>query len=635
MINLGNWKLTTKIIVPVLAVCLCGMAGLGITSLQLIRSDQAFSDFLDRDAAANIKLLEALADFRDSTVQTGAYVMSGPDADRAFDPDADRRTIAGSFDEALRLADHHQDEIRDFARRADVILSAYVRVIELANTGNRPAAEALFLSKDNDGDAFNIALGALVNTMQKETAAENDAQSLDNHATVVQTAGYLVLSMAITILFSFWMIRNGVTGPLRTCIARMSSLAAGDTDSPVEGATRRDEIGDMAQAVEVFRRNEINRVSLEHRSEEARMEQENERAGRDQERRTERENLNFAIENLGRALSKLADGDLVYRIDKPFARELEPLRVNFNAASDTLRETLRTVGLNVSAMNAAAVEMKQSTDDLARRTNAEAQSIEETASALEQITRAVADATLKAEEAGRLVEKTQAGAEESGDIVRQAIDAIYDIDKSSGEIASIIGVIDEIAFQTNLLALNAGVEAARAGEAGRGFAVVAQEVRELAQRSARAAREIKTLIMTSREQVTNGVSLVDAAGQALRAMVAEAQSASSNVAAIVRASQDQATALREINKAVATLDQGTQKNATMVEETTTTSMSLAHEAGELDRLLKQFKLGQEVAATIPKKEPIAKPAPAPARPARDEEDAPEQATGTDKKWRYF
>jgi len=214
----------------------------------------------------------------------------------------------------------------------------------------------------------------------------------------------------------------------------------------------------------------------------------------------------------------------------------------------------------------------------------------------EQITTTVADSSRRAGEAGALVAKTKTNAETSGQVVKKAISAMSAIETSSKEISNIIGVIDDIAFQTNLLALNAGVEAARAGDAGKGFAVVAQEVRELAQRSANAAKEIKSLINNSGEQVKNGVSLVGQTGIALEEIVTQVQDIDKNVVAIVESAREQAIGLKEINQTVNTIDQGTQQNAAMVEETNAASHSLAAEVESLNTLLSQFQTGAEYQA---------------------------------------
>ncbi|MDH4413055.1 MAG: methyl-accepting chemotaxis protein, partial [Rhizobium sp.] len=236
------------------------------------------------------------------------------------------------------------------------------------------------------------------------------------------------------------------------------------------------------------------------------------------------------------------------------------------------------------------------------------------------VTTAVKDSAIRAEEAGIQVGRTRVGAERSGEVVRRAVDAMHAIEKSSAEISNIIGVIDEIAFQTNLLALNAGVEAARAGDAGKGFAVVAQEVRELAQRSANAAKEIKGLINASGAQVRNGVALVGETGQALEAIVREVQEINQNVAAIVTSAREQSTGLAEINSAVNLMDQGTQKNAAMVEQSTAACHGLAQQATALTQLLGQFRLGQD-------QQRMVSPRPDPAQGASQPQASPARALG--------
>jgi len=298
------------------------------------------------------------------------------------------------------------------------------------------------------------------------------------------------------------------------------------------------------------------------------------------------------VDQLAGALSRLAQGDVAYRLDTPFVAHLDALRNNFNDSVANLQETLQAVGNNARGIDGGANEIRAAADDLSKRTEQQAASVEETAAALEQITTTVKDSSKRAEEVGNLVTKARAGAERSGAVVRDAVTAMQGIEKSSGEISSIIGVIDEIAFQTNLLALNAGVEAARAGEAGKGFAVVAQEVRELAQRSAKAAKEIKELITASSEHVRSGVHLVGETGKALEVIVAEVQEINRHVNAIVDSAREQAVGLQEINTAVNTMDQGTQQNAAMVEESTAASHSLAKEAASLNDLLSRFNLGQ-------------------------------------------
>lgn len=295
------------------------------------------------------------------------------------------------------------------------------------------------------------------------------------------------------------------------------------------------------------------------------------------------------VEQLAYCLTNFADGDLSQTIVKPFIPSLERLRTDFNSASEKLKGAMATVAENAKAISAGSNEIRTAADDLAKRTEQQAASVEETAAALEEITTTVKDSSRRAEEAGQLVARTRDHAEHSGQVVRDAIGAMDQIETSSREISNIIGVIDEIAFQTNLLALNAGVEAARAGEAGKGFAVVAQEVRELAQRSAKAAKEIKSLITASGSHVANGVALVTNAGSALREIATQVHEINTNVTAIVEAAREQSTALGGINQAINTVDQGTQQNAAMVEEQTAASHGLAREAAALFKLLEQFR----------------------------------------------
>ena len=405
-----------------------------------------------------------------------------------------------------------------------------------------------------------------------------------------------ILAVGVMIAFLASLLSRLVIRPVTDMTGAMEKLAAGDLKTEIPGQERRDQIGSMAAAVAVFRTNAIERVRLEDEADAGRSLSERERLEREALKARETADIQEAVEALATGLGRLADGDLGYRISIPFVSHLDRLRADFNNSVAKLHHALQAVGTNARAIDAGATEIRHAADDLARRTEQQAASVEETAAALEEITTTVKDSARRAEEVGQLVARTRTGAEKSGEVVRDAVNAMQGIEKSSGEIGNIIGVIDDIAFQTNLLALNAGVEAARAGDAGKGFAVVAQEVRELAQRSANAAKEIKALITASGDQVRAGVALVGETGKSLQVIVSEVQEINGHIGAIVTATREQSIGLQEINTAVNTMDQGTQQNAAMVEEQTAASHGLASEAAALNELLAQFKLGESAQA---------------------------------------
>ncbi len=341
-----------------------------------------------------------------------------------------------------------------------------------------------------------------------------------------------------------------------------------------------------------------------------------ERRRNEEERAARAREQAHVVESLAAGLKNLAAGNLTHELSERFPTEYEALRVDFNRTVDALRSALISIASGADAVRSGTSEITRASDDLSKRTEQTAASLEETAAALNEVTDMVKKTAEGARKADATVSTTRTEAERSGEIVKQAIAAMEQIEKSSDQIGQIIGVIDEIAFQTNLLALNAGVEAARAGEAGRGFAVVAQEVRALAQRSAEAAKEIKKLISASTEHVENGVSLVGTTGEALMRIVSSFAGIGQLVSEMASSAENQATGIAQINVAIGQMDQTTQQNAAMVEQSTAAAHSLAKEADGMAALVAKFEIGDGAPVAAAPRRAANKPdstRPAPAR----------------------
>ncbi|MCF1433999.1 HAMP domain-containing protein [Agrobacterium vitis] len=422
--------------------------------------------------------------------------------------------------------------------------------------------------------------------MQKVSAGEErrDANSI--------SIGAMTLGLLISLFAGIGLVLT-FKGPIGQITAAMRRLADGKLDTGISGEARVDEIGEMARALGVFKQNALSKIEIEQRSEAERNEAEEERRRNDAEKQAVDRQIEFAVNALAGGLGRLASGDISVTIDTPFTGRLEQLRVDFNTSLQNLQDTMRQIRANTYMIQRNAGEMTAAADDLAKRTEQQAASLEQTAAAVDEITVTVKSSTEQAQAANTIVAETKTAADTSSKVVASAIDAMGRIENASGQIVQIIDVIDEIAFQTNLLALNAGVEAARAGEAGKGFAVVAQEVRELAQRSANAAKDIKALINTSSTEVAAGAKLVQRTGEVLAEISTKIVNVSQRVEAIALASRDQSTALGEVNSAVNGMDQMTQRNAAMVEETNAATRQLADEADTLMGLVDQFKLGAD------------------------------------------
>ncbi|CUH99345.1 Aspartate chemoreceptor protein [Leisingera aquaemixtae] len=412
--------------------------------------------------------------------------------------------------------------------------------------------------------------------MQERRQANVETSSNTRFLILGAVAAAVLIGAAVSLI-----IGSSIGNAVRAVTQSMGRLAEGDTAVEITGQSRGDEVGAMARSLNVFRNSLVREKELE----------EAQRARDAQQAEVVRE--------LSGRLSDLSRGDLTANISQSFPEDYEQLRKDFNTTAATLSQTVSQVISASSSIRNGAAEISQSSDDLSNRTESQAATLEETAAALDELTASVKSAAEGARSVESIMGEARAEAENSGIIVKDAVSAMTEIEQSSAKISQIIGVIDDIAFQTNLLALNAGVEAARAGEAGRGFAVVASEVRGLAQRSADAATEIKTLINDGSKQVTHGVELVGKAGGALNNIVERVNHISQLVSDIAEGAAEQSTGLGEINTGVVQLDKVTQQNAAMVEQSTAAGHMLSGDATKLAELVARFKIREEGFANTP------------------------------------
>ncbi|WP_244594635.1 methyl-accepting chemotaxis protein [Methylosinus sporium] len=436
-------------------------------------------------------------------------------------------------------------------------------------------------------------------------------------------------------------IASRVASPAAQIVASLDRIRSGDIETPIAPGGKGGELDAAFDALEKLRAalQDDTRRRAEAESAERRAADER-RMARDAESRGYIDAHEFFMKSFTEGLERLAAGGLAHRLDAPFSADYEKIRHCYNLAVDRLRGAFVDIMDHIDGLTSRTREIAGAADALAQRTEQQAASLEQTSAALEEITSTVHKTSDGAQRAAGVVSEAQADATRSSEIVRNAIEAMGRIETSSRQIGQIIGVIDEIAFQTNLLALNAGVEAARAGEAGRGFAVVASEVRALAQRSAEAAREIKSLISTSSSQVEDGVALVAQTGKSLGRIVDQVVEANKVVVEIANGAREQATGLAEVNTAVAQMDQFTQQNAAMVEETTAASHGLKSDIERLSISVAAFDLGERPesgAGAVKRMKPQSASKTSPQRrvAARGAALPKEQATPIEEGWEEF
>ncbi|MET3613593.1 methyl-accepting chemotaxis protein [Rhizobium aquaticum] len=623
-----NIKARILSLVTIMSVVACLLGGVGVFVVE--KYDARLSEF--QNVSERAYLGEKLNRLVTAVVMEARGIYAAPDTEKAkqFAEGLTKRladidaVIAEwkplvSADQApvFEAMTARAKEFREF-RSETVRLGTQVSPTEANKQGNNDANRA-------NRKAFQAEIDKIV---------EVDRKALDEITNQVASFRTLMLSIvsimavggiSIGLIIAFVIAKRSLADPILTLTGQMTDMAAGNYERNVAFVDRADEIGDMARAVEIFRQNGLSMRVLNLSKEEERV-----NVARLQTAITEAtaraaagdftgrisvdfghpelnrlaENVNRLVENVDRGLSEaggavalLAEGDLTRRMSGHFEGAFAELQKNVNATFDALSGIIGNVRGSSVSMDDSTRELRGATDDLSRRTEQQAAALEETSAALDQITAVVKASSQRAQEASRMVSEATSDAAHSAVIVRDAVDAMGRIEQASSEISQIINVIDEIAFQTNLLALNAGVEAARAGEAGKGFAVVAQEVRELAQRSAHAAKGIKTLITKSGEEVGAGVRLVHKTGEALQKIEHQVSEINAHIQSIATAAHEQSAGLAEVNTAVNQMDQVTQKNAAMVEETSAATHKLSQDAAGLTEMIAWFRLSEGTPST--------------------------------------
>jgi methyl-accepting chemotaxis protein len=440
------------------------------------------------------------------------------------------------------------------------------RLIAMVRAGGRDKAteEVRVAGKAVMITAAVLPLRAMRDAEKKliDANGERQGSAISTAMVTLIIGGIVLIGIAVTLAT---VLSRSIARPITGLTQTMRELAAGHNDVTVPGADRVDELGDMARTVGVFRDSALAKA----------------RADADQA---------HVVEALGTALEAMSAGDMTYLIEQPFEGMYDKLRQSFNASVEGLEESLSRVAGCAKNIQEGSAEIRAGTEDLSHRTERQAGSIEETAAATRDVTETVADSARSTSKLRDSISEVQADAAEGGSVVDLAVGAMDAIDKSAKEVAQIITVIEGIAFQTNLLALNAGVEAARAGESGRGFAVVATEVRALAQRSAEAANDIKALITTSSQQVTQGVDLVAQTGKMLRRIGSKIDEVTGLIKEIASGTEVQSRSLGSVNGAIEEMNTMTQQNASMAEESTACARNLAEQANQLEGLVTRFQL---------------------------------------------
>ncbi len=593
---LDNLRISRKLTIGFATVILTmiGMGGSTFYSLQSLETARAQADRSRQMIAALEQAKFYLArqenSYRGFLLSSDDYYVKRIEKHRG---NFKKRIAAGA---ALAAGDNAQlAQLKAIEAAAD---NWHAKVVEAGKVlAANPATHAQAVAMVGPNGLADSVMGpaedgieALYDSETKKVELQAQRQATVTRNAYLALAGGIGLAVMLAIGVGVLLTR-AVAGPVTALTGAMRQLAGGDLTVDVPARGRRDEVGLMADAVEVFKDAGLEKLRLEGVTAEQRQAATAEQARTEAAKAKAAAELDAVVGALGAGLERLSAGDLTHRIGQTFPADYEKLKRDFNEAIGQLQSAMTVVVGNVRAIRTGSGEIAAAADDLSRRTEQQAASLEETAAALDEITSTMKKSAAGATECAEVVQSARADAQSGGEVVTEAVSAMGAIEASAKEIGNIIGVIDEIAFQTNLLALNAGVEAARAGDAGKGFAVVASEVRALAQRSAEAAKEIKALISASTSEVGKGVDLVGQTGASLERIIGRVAQIDTLVTEMAGSAQEQARGIAEVNVAVNQMDQLTQQNAAMVEESTAASHALRSEADTLDRSISRFDVG--------------------------------------------
>ena len=492
----------------------------------------------------------------------------------------------------------------DFGEMQESVVREIEAVKAAISEGHVEEARDLFRKRAEPAEkAASKLTDAFIDDVEKSAQEDLAAAAAMESSAKLLMLGVGAVALLLGVAASIWIAFGGIIFPLRRVMSAMARISAGDYAVSIVGLGRKDEIGEIAKAASAIREAALEKARLESEAAAGRADAQRER---DRNERAQLEAIQrerkIVADSIGVALTQLAAKDLTYRLSASIPDAYRTLQADFNAAIVQLEQAMQSVVGCATEIATGSQQISTASDDLSGRTQQQAAKSRRVAAALGEIAATVKKSADAAMQVRSVVAATRADAERSGKVVRQTIDAMEKIERSSQEISQIITVIDEIAFQTNLLALNAGVEAARAGEAGRGFAVVASEVRALAQRAADAAKQIKTLIGASSTEVAQGVKLVAETGQSLTKIISGIGEIDMSVSHISASSIEQATVVQEVATAVNEMDQMTQQTAAMAEQSTAASRTLSSETSRLAALVGEFRVDRAHAAAAMKKQ---------------------------------